>query len=87
MGYQDLKASLEYYDIVLSVVHSELRHHMDQENNHCTNYNHTIVYLFAGDGYKVSIIMITQRDVGSAMDRIQSQWRNVNDRRFIGILN
>ena len=66
-----LSASFEYYDIVISTIDSELQRHKDYRNNDRTNYNHTFVYSFVRDGYKVSIIMTIRRDVGSAMDKIQ----------------
>ena len=87
MGYPDLSASFEYYDIVVSTIDSELRWHMDYKNDDRTNYNHTFVYSFVRDGYKVSIIMTTQRDVGSTMDKIQREHRNINDCQLISILN
>jgi hypothetical protein len=87
MGYPDLSASFEYYDIVVSKIDSELRRHMDYKNDDRTNYNNTFVYSFVRDGYKVSIIMTTRRDVGSAMDKIQNEYRKENDRRVSDILN
>ena len=60
---------------------------MNYKNNNPMNYNHMFVYLFTRDGYKVRITMTAQRDVGSAINKIQREYRNVNDRRVIGILN
>ena len=51
---------------------------MDYSNDNRTNYNHTFVYSFMRDGYIVSIIMTTWRDAGSAIDKIQREYRNVN---------
>ena len=45
MGYLDLRASFEYYDIIVSTIDSELRQHIDHKNEDRTNYNHTYVCL------------------------------------------
>ena len=59
MRNPDLIASFEYYGIVIPTFDVEILRHLDYKNDNHKNYNHTFVYSFAQDGYKVSIIMTT----------------------------
>lgn len=77
LGYRGLLAYWEYIDIVVTSCCTRLRRHMDYEDDSRENFDHTYVYSFFkildGVEYKVSIIMTTRCDVGSAMDNIRSR--------------
>ncbi len=75
LGYPGLMAYWEYIDIVVTSGCIRLLRHMDYEDDSRENFDHTYVYSFFkildGVEFKVSIIMTTRCDVGSAMDNIR----------------
>ena len=77
LGYHGLLAYWEYIDIVVTSGYIRLRRHMDYEDDSRENFDHTYVYSFFKIldevEFKVSIIMTTRCDVGSAMDNIRNR--------------
>ena len=73
MGFPDMLANFEYYDILITSK-AEVKRHCDWLNDNRKNYHLTAVYSFMnnyeGTDYKVSIIMCTRKQVGDAMDKL-----------------
>ena len=74
LGWDEDDIGWEYFDILITTNNVALHRHMDYKNDSRPGYDHTFVYSFSGlvDGteYKISVIMTTRCDVGSAVERI-----------------
>ena len=80
LGWRKNHAYFEYYDIQIMSSDVRLNRHMDYKNDSRDNFNHTCVYSFFRNidskEYKVSIVMTTRRDAGSAMETFRSNRYN-----------
>ena len=83
MKCPDMKANFKYY--------ADLRRYMDYKDDHREYYNHCFVYSFSKivceKEYKISIIMTTRRDVGSAIQKINQDACLKNKRKLNALYN
>jgi hypothetical protein len=61
----------EYIHITVKHYDAVLPKHMDYSNDKRKGYNHCVVYSFTIDGFRISFIMTSRRNCGSASDRIK----------------
>ena len=82
-----MEAYFEYYQILVTSDGAPLRRHMDYKNDWRKFFNHTYVHLFSQIvheiEYKVSIIITTRRDVGKAMEKINTNISLGNKRNLV----
>lgn len=80
LGWRKNHAYFEYYDIQIMSWGVRLDRHMDYKNDSRDNFNHACVYSFFRNidskEYKVSIVMTTRCNAGSAMETFRSNRDN-----------
>ena len=82
MGWPVYESPFEYFDLQITTSDVKLHRHMDYKNDSRHGYNHTFVYSYfryiAGVEYKVSMVMTTRQNAGSAMERFRKADKSLN---------